>query len=90
MYSNTQNRAVLAPNGFMLCTPRLIDDDDFARLHVAHEFGADDFQRAAFTDQHPGGIGTRRQIDTAENERAHAQGVTHADQRFVADRATSE
>ena len=52
----------------------LVDDDDFARLDVADEFGAgDDVERAALAREHP------RVVDLADAERAEAERIAHAD-----------
>ena len=68
--------------GFHAVHAAMIDDDDFAGIHVPHEFGTDDVQRAGFADEHPGRI-CAGQVDAAENQGAHAKGVSHADQGFV-------
>ena len=62
----------------------VVDDDDLARLHVAHEFGADDVERAGLAGQHPaaGALGA----DAAQDQRPHAERVAHAHQRLVGQR----
>jgi hypothetical protein len=60
----------------------IIDDHDFAGFDIADEFGADDFECAAFADKHPGGLGAG-QIDAAEDQRADAKGIAHADEGFI-------
>ncbi|HAM41516.1 MAG TPA: hypothetical protein DCP69_09310, partial [Candidatus Omnitrophica bacterium] len=51
------------------------DDDDFARLHVAHKFGADEIQRAGFRGQHV------RLVEPPDAQRAESMRVSAADQR---------
>ena len=50
------------------------DHHHLARLDVAHEFRADDVQRAGFRGQ------DRRAVQHAQHQRAHAEGIAHADQ----------
>jgi hypothetical protein len=50
------------------------DDDHLARLDLAHEFRADDVERAGLRTQHPA------VADPAQHQRAHAQRIAHADQ----------
>jgi hypothetical protein len=44
----------------------LIDDDDFARLDVAHKLRVNQIQRAGFAGDHPGAV------NLAEAQRAEA------------------
>ena len=53
----------------------VVDDDDLARLHVAHELGADDLERAGLARQHPA------LADPSEDQRPHAERIAHAHQR---------
>ncbi len=52
----------------------LVDDDDFARLDVADEFGVDQVQRARFAGQHPG------VVQAADAQRPKAVRIAHADE----------
>ena len=47
----------------------VVDDDDLAGVHVAHEVGADDVERAGLTGPRPGGVAVGM-ADAAEDERA--------------------
>ena len=62
----------------------VVDHDDLAGLHVAHEVGADDVERAGLAGQHPaaGALGA----DAAEDQRPHAERIAHAHQRLVGQR----
>ena len=51
-----------------------VDDDNFTRLNVAHQFGVDQIQRAGFTGQHPGAI------DFPNAQGTKPMGIAHADQ----------
>ena len=66
----------------------VVDDDDLARLDVAHELGADDVERAGLARQHPGrlaiGLPVLVLIDPPQDQRPHAERVAHADQRLLA------
>ncbi len=51
-----------------------VNHHHFARFNLADEFGADDIQRTGFRRQRPA------ITQTPQNQRAHAQGIAHADQ----------
>ena len=59
----------------------MIEDDQFARLDVADEFGADDVQRTGLRRDDPGSAG-----QPAENQRADTQRIPHADDRVLGQR----
>ena len=84
MYSNTQNRSRVAAERLDAVHALVVDDDDLARLDVAHEVGADDVERAGLAGQHP--AAGALDADAAEDQRPHAQRVAHAHQRLVRQR----
>ena len=51
-----------------------VDHHHFARFDLAHEFRADDVERAGFRRQNP------TVTDLAKNQRPHAKRIAHADQ----------
>ena len=53
------------------------DHHDFAVLHLAHELGADDVQRARLGGEHPG------VAELAEDERPDAERIARADQLLM-------
>jgi hypothetical protein len=58
----------------------LVDDHQLAGLDVAHIFRADNVEPAGLRGQDPG------LAQLAQHQRAHAQGIAHADQRIVGQR----
>ncbi len=52
----------------------LVDDDDLARLHVAHELGVDQIQRAGLARKHPA------IVQLADAKRTEPMRIAHADQ----------
>jgi hypothetical protein len=54
VFKNAEGAALCSGKAWMLRGPFLVDDDDFARLDVAHKFGVDQVKRAGFAGQHPG------------------------------------
>ena len=64
----------------MLSTPAFRDDDQLARLDVAHEFSADDVEGHRLRRQDHGAV------ELAQHQRAHAEGVAHADHRVPGQR----
>ena len=57
-----------------------VDDDHFAVLDVAHEFRADDVERARLRGQ------DRTAVEFAEHQRADAERIARADQFLVGER----
>ena len=53
------------------------DHHHFAVLHLAHELGADDVERAGLGGQHPG------LAELAEDQRPDAEGIARADQLLM-------
>ena len=56
-----------------------VEHHELARLHVAHELGVDDVERAALGGEDAGAVAR-----AAEHERAHAQRVAHPDHQVLA------
>ena len=63
-----------------LCDAVGVDHDDLAVLDVAHEFGADDVERAGLRGQ------DRAAVEFAEHQRADAERIARADQLLVGER----
>ena len=79
MYSKMQNRLGDLLKGLMECSPFVVDDDDLARFHVAHELGPDDVQRAGLRRQDPGFA------QPSQDQRPDTVGIAQPDQFLLGD-----
>jgi len=67
------------PEGLGRAHAGLVDHDEFARLHLALVVGADDVERAGLRGEDPS------VVEAAEDQRAHAQRIAHADDLVLRD-----
>ena len=84
MYSNTQNRSRVRPNGLMLCTPwsliTTISPGSTSRTKSAPTMSSAQVSLASTQPPVPS------VADAAEDQRPHAERVAHAHQRLVGQR----
>ena len=77
MYSKMQSRAGYFGHEAVALEPLAGDHHDLAVLHLAHELGADDVERAGLGGEHPG------VAELAEDERPDAERIARADQLLM-------